>query len=129
VALSEIDDRAFADVLAKEEPAVVDLWAPWCAPCRALGPRLERLAEAFAGRIRFFKLNVDDNPETPARYGVMSIPTLLLVRDGEVRGQVVGLRDEATLRAAFEDLLAGEGADGRPAEGGGTGPAPGRGTA
>jgi thioredoxin 1 len=107
MAITEIGDRDFEErVLAPGVPAVVDLWAPWCGPCRMLAPRLERVAAAYADRVRFFKLNVDDHPQTPARYGVLSIPTLLFVRDGQVREQRVGLQSEEALRAALERLLA-----------------------
>jgi thioredoxin 1 len=104
--LQAITDESFqAEVLSSDEPVVVDFWAPWCGPCRTLAPRIEALAETYAGRVRFAQLNVDENPETAARYGVMSIPTLLFVKGGEVRERLVGVQPGERLQRAVENLL------------------------
>lgn len=85
------EDRAFeTEVLKSEVPVLVDFWAPWCAPCRAIAPAVEELAGKYAGKIKVGKLNVDDHPVTPQRYNIRGIPTLLVFKNGEVVDQVVG---------------------------------------
>lgn len=87
-----------SDVLASAEPVLVDFWAPWCAPCRQIAPTIEALAQEFSGRVRIGKLNVDDHSGVAARYGISSIPTVLVFKAGKVVGQRIGLasRDELT---------------------------------
>ncbi len=82
---------------SRAQPVIVDFWAPWCAPCRALGPVLERLAEEQEGEIDVVKLNVDENPQVPGRYAIRGIPTLLLFKEGQLAETIVGL-------AAKEDI-------------------------
>ncbi len=77
-------------VLQSDVPVLVDFWADWCGPCRAMSPYVDKLAEEFAGQLKVVKLNTQDNNEVPARYGVISIPTFLLIKDGEVKQQIVG---------------------------------------
>lgn len=94
------DDTTFdAVVLQSRAPVLVDLWAPWCGPCRTVGPIVERLAVKYAGRLKVVKVNVDDSPFTARKYDAMSIPTLLMVRDGRVVDRVVGALPEARLDA------------------------------
>ncbi|MHB1390580.1 MAG: thioredoxin [Thermoleophilia bacterium] len=89
--LIEITDVNFDDeVLKSELPVLVDFWAEWCAPCRMVGPVMEEIAGEYAGRVKVGKLNVDANREIAARYEIMSIPTVILFRDGEIDRQVVG---------------------------------------
>jgi thioredoxin 1 len=89
--LLAVNDADFdRQILKSELPALVDFWAAWCGPCRAVGPVVEELATEYAGKIRVAKLNVDDNKETPAKYGVRGIPTLMLFKNGEVVDQIVG---------------------------------------
>jgi len=93
------DEASFgAAIDAGTKPVVVDLWAPWCGPCRVISPQLERLAEELRGRIKVVKVNVDENPGLSSRLGVQGIPTLLLAKAGEVVDRRVGAVDAATLR-------------------------------
>lgn len=102
-----ITDATFStDIETHAGAAVVDLWAPWCGPCRALGPIVEDLAREFDGRVKVAKLNIDDNPVTTSRYNVRSIPTLLLFRDGRLVETVVGLRSKSELAARLAKLAA-----------------------
>lgn len=85
------------DVLHAQQPVLVDFWAPWCAPCRMIAPALEELAEEYAGRVTIAKVNVDDNNDIAGRYGIRSIPTLILFRGGKVVEQFVGARPKADI--------------------------------
>jgi thioredoxin 1 len=102
----EVTDASFdEDVLGADGPVVVDFWAPWCGPCRAIAPILEQL-EQEQSRISFVKLNVDENPTVAARYGVLSIPTVMLFDEGELRETVIGARPRAHFERAFGSWLA-----------------------
>lgn len=87
----EVGDSDFEEkILKSDKPALVDFWATWCAPCRAIAPMVEEIANDFEGKITVAKVNVDDNPATPGKFGVRGIPTLILFKDGEVIDTVVG---------------------------------------
>ena len=85
-----LTDATFEDFVKNNPLAVVDCWAEWCGPCRMIGPVVEQLAKDFAGKVMFGKLNVDQNPATAARFGIMSIPTLLIVKDGTLVDSIAG---------------------------------------
>ncbi|HEY6777487.1 MAG TPA: thioredoxin [Thermoleophilaceae bacterium] len=105
-AINEVTDQNFqAEVLEGEKPVLVDFWAPWCGPCRIVQPHLEELAGERED-LRIVKLNVDDNPQTAARYGVMSIPTLLLFKQGQVAHQIIGALPKSRLVQEIEPALA-----------------------
>lgn len=105
--LKEITDQTFeSEVLKSERPAVLDFWAEWCAPCRAISPILSALAEQYAGQVKVVKMNIDENPNTPAKYGVRAIPTVLAFKDGEVVEQLTGARPKAAFEEMVQKLLA-----------------------
>ena len=102
----EVTDATFeAEVIKAETPVLVDFWAPWCGPCRVVAPHLEELA-GERDDLRVVKLNVDDNPQTAARYGVMSIPTILLFKNGEPANRIVGAMPKRRLVQELEPTLA-----------------------
>ncbi len=104
--VKDITDQSFEEeVLKSTLPVMVDLWAPWCAPCRMIAPTVEKLAEKYDQKVKFCRLNIDDNPKTPAQYRVMSIPTLMFFKDGKVLDTVVGAVPEAALKPKIDALL------------------------
>ena len=104
--MQNVTDATFAEeVLRSELPVLVDFWAEWCPPCHRLSPVLDELAVEYEGRARIVKLDSDANPETVRAYGVMSMPTLSLFRNGELVSQVVGARPRSQLRAQIDGAL------------------------
>ena len=103
--LAVSDDSFESEVLQSPTPVLVDFWAPWCAPCRAIAPVVEELAREYAGKLKVVKMNVDDNPRTPSQYGVRGIPTLLLVHGGQVKEQLIGAQPKAKLVSAIGNVV------------------------
>jgi thioredoxin 1 len=102
----EIDDSVFdAEVLKSDKPVLIDFWAPWCGPCRAISPLVEQLAGEFGDKIKFVKCNVDDNPISPGKYGIRSIPTLMFFKDGNVVDQVIGIVAKSKLEEVINKIL------------------------
>jgi thioredoxin 2 len=104
--LADATDADLTQVLGTRQLVLMDLWAPWCAPCRMVAPVLERIAERYAGQVKIVKVNVDKNPATAARYDARSTPTLVMLRDGTVVHRTVGAQPEPALTAEVDRLLA-----------------------
>jgi thioredoxin 1 len=104
--VAEISDGNFdSEVLQSDKPVLVDFWAPWCGPCKAIGPLVEDLAGTFGARVKFFKCNVDDNPVTPGKYGIKAIPTLIFFKDGDVVDQITGMVAKSRLQESINKIL------------------------
>ena len=104
--ITEVNDDNFeSEVLKSDIPTLVDFWAPWCGPCVALGPTLESLAEEYQGRVKIAKMNVDENANTPAEYGVRSIPFLVMVKNGEIIDTQVGSQPKPKLKEMLDKAL------------------------
>jgi len=100
-----VNDTEFDDVVVNSDvPVVVDFWAPWCGPCKAIAPVLEELAQEYDGKVKVAKVNVDDNPSAASRFGVRGIPTLIAFKGGEAADQVVGAVGKPKLQAMFERM-------------------------
>jgi thioredoxin 1 len=106
--IREINDQEFNnDVLQSTKPVLVDFWAPWCGPCKALGPLLEALSAQYASRLTFAKLNIDENPGTPGKYGIKSIPTIAIFKDGQPQEMITGLTSRSRLETSIAAVLDG----------------------
>lgn len=103
--IADATDSSLADALKTSQLVLVDLWAPWCGPCRMVAPVLERLAARYAGQLKVVKVNVDDNPQTARTYDASSIPTLVMIKDGAVVDRVVGAQPEPALAARITPYL------------------------
>jgi len=103
----EIKEVKFNEmVLQAKTPVLVDFWAPWCGPCRMVAPVVEELANEYDGKVSFVKINVDDNPKIANQYGVMSIPTLIVFKNGQPVSNIVGFRPKAELKKSLDTALA-----------------------
>ncbi|MCM0080299.1 thioredoxin [Geomonas sp. Red32] len=103
--LTFTDDNFEKEVLQSPIPVLVDFWATWCAPCKAIAPLIDAVASEYEGRVKVGKVNVDDNPATPGKYGVRGIPTVILIKDGKVLDQVVGAIPKTQLEALIKKAL------------------------
>jgi thioredoxin 1 len=102
----DVSDSQFeSEVLKAEVPVLVDFWAPWCGPCRMVEPIVEELAEEYGDKVKFLKMNTDDNGNTATQYGIRAIPTLIVFKDGEPAGQVIGLRPKSDLKKVIDQAL------------------------
>ena len=96
--ISEVSDATFDnEVLKSDQPVLVDFWASWCGPCRAVSPIVEEVAASYEGKLKVMKMNVDENGQTPSQYGIRGIPALLIFKDGKVAEQIVGYVPKATI--------------------------------
>ena len=101
-----ISDESFEEeVLRSERPVLIDYWAEWCGPCKMFAPVLDEIATEYSDRLKVVKLNIDDNPQTPPKYGIRGIPTLMVFKNGQVEGTKVGAVSKAQLTAFLEDSL------------------------
>ncbi len=100
------DNEWDVEVLSSDTPVLVDFWAPWCGPCKMVAPLVDELADEYDGKVKFVKLNTDDNIETASKYGIRSIPTLMVFKGGEAVEQVVGFRPKSELKKSLDKALA-----------------------
>ena len=100
------DSNFDSEVLKSDKPVMIDFWAPWCGPCKAIAPSIDELANEYDGKVKFVKVNVDDNPQTAARYGVRGIPNLLIIKGGQVKEQIIGAVPKARLVQAVDGAIA-----------------------
>ena len=103
--VEQISDAEFTLKIGSDTPSLVDFWAPWCGPCKAIGPVVEELAKEFEGTVNIYKMNVDDNPATPGKFGIRAIPTLILFKGGEVVDQITGAVGKAQLVSLIKKAL------------------------
>jgi thioredoxin 1 len=102
----EIDDDGFEEnVLKSEKPIMVDFWAPWCGPCKAIAPTIEALVKTYGDQMTFAKVNVDENPLSPSKYGVQAIPTLIFFKNGEIADQITGMVAKEKLEQTIKNIL------------------------
>ena len=102
--ITDVTDASFeSEVLKSDTPVLVDFWAEWCAPCRAIAPIVKEIADDMAGKIKVVKVNIDESPQTPGTYGIRSIPTVLVFKDGQVVSQLTGARPKGD----FEEMVNG----------------------
>jgi thioredoxin 1 len=103
--LTFIDATFQKDVLGNDKPVVVDFWAPWCGPCKVVGPTIEELAKDYAGKVVVGKMNVDENPQAAGQYGIMSIPTVMVFKGGKPVKSLVGAQSKETYKKAIDEAI------------------------
>jgi len=102
----EVSDSNFdVEVIESEKPVLVDFWAPWCGPCKAIGPIVEELAGEFGDKVKFTKCNVDDNPVSPGKFGIKAIPTLIFFKQGKIVDQITGMVAKSKLEKSINSIL------------------------
>lgn len=102
----EFTDAGFqTDVIGSQQPVLVDFWAPWCGPCKQLGPTIEELATTYSGRARIGKVNIDDNQQVASEYGISAIPTIIIFKGGQIVGRFSGITPKSKLSAAIDSHL------------------------
>lgn len=105
-AIVELNDASFdSEVISSDKPVLVDFWAPWCGPCKALGPVIDEISNDFVDKVKVGKVNVDENPEISMKFGIRSIPTLIVFKDGEVQEQIVGAVPKSEIEKALEKFI------------------------
>lgn len=104
--MADITDATFEqEVIKSEMPVFVDFWAPWCAPCRIVSPIVEELGKEYQGKVKVAKVNVDENPHTASQFGIMSIPTLIIFKNGQPAQTIIGAQGKDKLKKAIDDVL------------------------
>jgi len=105
--VTHVTDASFGqEVMKSPTPVLIDFWAPWCGPCRAIAPIVDELAGEYAGKLKVVKINIDENPQTPSHFGVRGIPNLVIVKGGQVKDQILGAVPKAKLVKAVDNALA-----------------------
>lgn len=105
MAIQITDGNFEEEVLKCDLPVLVDYWAPWCGPCRAMGPVIDELAQEYTGQVKVVKMNVDENPATPSKYGIRAIPTLILFKGGEVLEQITGAVSKSSIKEMISQKI------------------------